>query len=97
MFNIPFYLNIRQKVIAGLAIGMLAIGFIAGISYRYLSEIEVKQHFAEIADDLSNLILEIRRYEKNYFLYDSDEDLKENRNRQRIGCKDYPLSESARG
>ncbi len=79
MFNIPFYLNIRQKVIAGLAIGMLAIGFIAGISYRYLSEIEVKQHFAEIADDLSNLILEIRRYEKNYFLYDSDEDLKENR------------------
>lgn len=78
MFKIPIYLNIRQKVIVGLTVSMLAIGFIAGISYRYLCEIELKQHFAEIADDLSNLILEIRRYEKNYFLYGSDEDLKEN-------------------
>ncbi len=79
IFKFPLYLNIRQKVIVGLTVCMLAIGFIAGISYRYLCEIEVKQHFAEIADDLSNLILEIRRYEKNYFLYGSDEDLKENR------------------
>ena len=33
----------------------------------------------EIADDLSNTILEIRRYEKNYLLYSSAEDLQENR------------------
>jgi len=42
-----------------------------------LREIERKQHFVEIADDLSNIILEIRRYEKNYLLYASATDLEE--------------------
>jgi len=77
--NIPFYLNIRQKVAIGLTICLLAIGFVGGTSYRYLREIERKQHFVEIADDLSNTILEIRRYEKNFLLYRSLEDLEENR------------------
>jgi len=34
-----------------------------------LLEIERKQHFVEAADDVSNIILEVRRYEKNYLLY----------------------------
>jgi two-component system NtrC family sensor kinase len=75
---IPFYLNIRQKVIIALTISMLLIAAIAGISFRYLREIELKQHFVEVADDLSNIILEIRRYEKNYLLYGSLDDLQEN-------------------
>jgi signal transduction histidine kinase len=75
----PFYLNIRQKVAIGLTLCLLAIGFVGGTSYRYLIEIERKQHFVEIADDLSNTILEIRRYEKNFLLYRSVEDLEENR------------------
>jgi two-component system, NtrC family, sensor kinase len=77
--KIPFYLNIRQKVMVGLALCMVIIGSIGGISYRNLREIERKQHFVEIADDLSNIILEIRRYEKNYLLYASATDLEENR------------------
>jgi two-component system NtrC family sensor kinase len=75
----PFYLNIRQKVIVGLTLCMLLIGLIGGISYRYLREIERKQHLVEVADDLSNVILEIRRYEKNYLLYGMTSDLEENR------------------
>ena len=78
-WNIPLYLNIRQKVIVGLAVSMVVIGSIGGMSYRYLREIERKQHFVETADDLSNVILEIRRYEKNFLLYGSAEDLEENR------------------
>ena len=78
-WTIPFYLNIRQKVIVGLTISMLVIGSIGGMSFRYLLEIERKQHFAEIADDLSNIILEVRRYEKNYLLYGLSQDLDENR------------------
>jgi signal transduction histidine kinase len=50
-----------------------------GLSYRYLRSIRIKAHFVEAADDLSNVILEIRRYEKNYLLYESQDDLSENR------------------
>jgi two-component system, NtrC family, sensor kinase len=75
----PFYLNIRQKVAVGLSLCMVVLGAIGGMSYRYLREVELKQHFVEFADDLNNAILEARRYEKNYLLYGSDQDLKENR------------------
>jgi two-component system, NtrC family, sensor kinase len=73
------YLNIRQKVILGFTACVLAIGFIGGFSYHYLRAIEVKQHVAQIADDLREIVLEIRRYEKNYLLYGLNADFKENR------------------
>ena len=78
LLRIPWKLNLRQKVILGLAAGILAIGFIGVVSYHYLRAIELKQHFVEVADDLSNITLEIRRYEKNFLLYGSKGDLEEN-------------------
>lgn len=78
-WKIPWHLNIRQKVMVSLTLGILAIGFIGGLSYYYLRTIELKQHFVEIADDLSNTVLEMRRSEKNYLLYGSSEDLAANR------------------
>lgn len=78
MGAILFSLNIRQKVILGLSLCMLVIGSIGGISYHNLREIERKQHVVELADDLGNTVLEIRRYEKNYLLYGAAEDLEEN-------------------
>jgi len=77
--NIPWHLNLRQKVMLGLATGIIAIGFIGIVSYHYLQVIELKQHFVEVADDLSNKTLEIRRSEKNFLLYGSRSDLEENR------------------
>jgi signal transduction histidine kinase len=79
LLRIPWNLNLRQKVILGLAAGILAIGFIGIVSYHYLRAIELKQHFVEVADDLSNITLEIRRSEKNFLLYGSKADLEENR------------------
>jgi len=73
------HLNIRQKITVGMVICVLFVGITGTISYRHLYMIETKQHIVEIADDLSNIILEIRRYEKNYLLYGAEEDLKENR------------------
>lgn len=73
-----FYLNIRQKIMVGLTVCLLIIGFVGGISYRHLSEIERKQHLMEVVDDLSNTILEVRRYEKNFLLYGLSADLVEN-------------------
>ncbi|MBI4644753.1 MAG: HAMP domain-containing histidine kinase [Deltaproteobacteria bacterium] len=86
-WKINLHLNIRQKVAVGLTACILAIGFIGGLSYNYLRQIETKQHFVEIADDLSNTILEIRRYEKNYLLYGSAEDWQENRRYIQLGLE----------
>jgi two-component system, NtrC family, sensor kinase len=72
------HLNIRQKIVAGLIACVLAVGFIAGISYHYLGAIELKQSLVQVADDLRETVLEIRRYEKNYLLYGLKEDFQEN-------------------
>jgi signal transduction histidine kinase len=82
-----FRLNIRQKVIVGFIASILVIGLIGGFSYHSLRAIEVKQHFAEVANDLREIILEMRRYEKNYLLYGSSEDLKENQRYARLGLQ----------
>lgn len=63
------HLNLRRKVILGFAIWLCALGAISVVSYYNLLRIEGKVAVVEIADDLSNIILEMRRYEKNYFLY----------------------------
>ena len=76
--RIPLNLNIRRKIVVGMTSVMVILGSIGMISYRYLLEIEKKQHFVEAADDLASIILEIRRYEKNVLLYGSQEDMSEN-------------------
>ncbi len=77
--KLPIYLNIRQKIIFGLTICMLAIASIGAFSFEHLCQIERKLHLAEVSDDFRNNILEMRRYEKNFLLYGSAEDLNENR------------------
>jgi len=82
-----FSLNIRQKVILGFATILIVIGGIAAFSYHYLIVIEVKQKIVENADDLRDLILEMRRYEKNYLLYGSNSDLIENKNYTKLALE----------
>lgn len=74
-----FALNIRQKIVLGMTACLIAIGVLGGLSYHYLLGIENKVRFLEVAQDLSNTILETRRYEKNYLLYGLPESLVENR------------------
>ena len=62
-------LNLRQKIILGISLFFLAVAIVGLLSYRNLKVIEKKIRFVEIADDLQNIVLEIRRYEKNFFLY----------------------------
>ncbi|MEW6365799.1 MAG: ATP-binding protein [Acidobacteriota bacterium] len=71
-------LNIRQKVAGALTLAVILIGSIGALSYDYLRQVERNQRIVEIADDLSNVILEARRYEKNYLLYGMQSDLDEN-------------------
>lgn len=80
-------LNIRQKVAAVFAASIVVIALIAGYSYYYLKAIELKQHVVEVSNDLREIILEIRRYEKNYLLYGSQEDLQQNLRQTELGLE----------
>jgi len=74
-----FSINIRQKIVLGMTVCLIAIGLLGGVSYHSLLSIETKVHFLEVAQDLSNTILEMRRYEKNFLLYGLPDSLVENR------------------
>lgn len=71
--------KIRQIVLFGMIVAILGFSVLGGISYFYLLQIEEALGLAEVVDDLSNDILEVRRYEKNYLLYALDEDYAETR------------------
>ena len=83
----PTSLNIRQKVMAGFTLLLIIAGSFGTVSYSYLREVERKQHFVETADDLRDFILEARRYEKNFLLYGSGDDLNENRRFTQLGLE----------
>ena len=80
-------LNIRQKVALVFGASIVVIALIAGYSYYYLKAIELKQHVVEVSNDLREIILEIRRYEKNYLLYGSPEDLRQNLHQTKLALE----------
>jgi len=69
--------KIRRIVLVGMILSILGFSVLGGISYKYLLQIEDALALAEVVDDLSSDILEIRRYEKNYLLYMSEGDYME--------------------
>jgi signal transduction histidine kinase len=78
-------LNIRQKVMVAFILLLIITGSFGAVSFSYLREVERKQHFVERADDLRDFILEARRYEKNFLLYRSADDLMENHRFTQLG------------
>jgi signal transduction histidine kinase len=80
-------LNIRQKVALVFGASIVVIALIAGYSYYYLKAIELKQHVVEVSNDLREIILEIRRYEKNYLLYGNPGDLQQNLNQTTLALE----------
>lgn len=72
-------LNIRHKVSLAMLLFFLGIGGMSYLSYSYLLEIEKKVTLVEVADDLTNIVLEIRRTEKNLLLFGEETNLTANR------------------
>ncbi len=70
-------MNIRQKIVMSIIVAFAGMGLLGSISYDHLLRIGEALRLAEVVDDLSNDILEVRRYEKNYLLYAMDEDYRE--------------------
>lgn len=71
------HLTIRQKVMAGTIIPVIIFSVLGVASYNYLQRLESSLTHMEMADDLANTILEVRRYEKNFLLYAHEEDYDE--------------------
>lgn len=71
------HLTIRQKVLAGVIIPVLLFTVVGVVSFNSLIHLEGTLGLMEMADDLSNTILEVRRYEKNFLLYGHAEDFDE--------------------
>lgn len=65
--------KIWHKMIIGIAIPSL-ITLIGGFfTYAYINDVKLRHGFVEIADDLRERVLEVRRNEKNFLLHKTDE------------------------
>lgn len=67
-------LNIRKKIIYGSSILLLLVSFTAFMMYGIVLQVERKVVLVEVIDDFLKTTLELRRYEKNYFLYSQKKD-----------------------
>jgi signal transduction histidine kinase len=72
-----FRLKISHKIIITILISISFVALVGFFAYQNLVQIREGLRFVEIADDLGNTILEIRRSEKNFFLYHDRESLRE--------------------
>jgi signal transduction histidine kinase len=71
-------MKIRDKLFLGFGLYIFIAAVLGSFAYRELSTITTRLALVEIADDITNTILEIRRYEKLFLL------LKDNESRQEL-------------
>ncbi len=67
-------MKIRDKLLFAFSFYVLFTAFFGFLSIKELSSIRFKLFLIETADDITNNLLEIRRYEKNFLLYNQDSD-----------------------
>lgn len=67
-------LSIRKKISHGSALLLLLVICTALMNYGIVLQVERKVGLVEVIDDFLNTTLELRRYEKNYFLYAQEKD-----------------------
>ncbi|MFC1515656.1 ATP-binding protein [Thermodesulfobacteriota bacterium] len=69
IFFRSIHLSIRQKIVLGFVLSIIGVLIIGVVAYRNLLRIEQKLKFVVIGHELHDDLLEVRRYEKNYLLY----------------------------
>jgi CHASE3 domain sensor protein len=67
-------LGIRKKITLGFYVLLFLMIGTAFLTYCIVNEVPKKVEFMEAIDDFLNTTLEVRRFEKNYFLYGEEED-----------------------
>jgi signal transduction histidine kinase len=71
--------SIKGKIFVLFLVTFLSIGALSGLHLWNLSTVKERMLISERYDDLLNNILEVRRVEKNFFIYGDKESLKEAR------------------
>jgi two-component system NtrC family sensor kinase len=66
-------LKIWHKMIIGISIPSFIAFFGGLLSYKYLNDVKGRQVFVQIADNLKDEALEVRRNEKNFLLHKDEE------------------------
>jgi signal transduction histidine kinase len=69
--------RIRVRLFVGFLVCFMGVSIFVALSYRYFLMLEENLHVLNISNDLLNSILEVKRYEKNYFLFRQERDLQE--------------------
>jgi len=62
-------LKIWHKMIIGISIPALITVAGSLMTYEYINDVKIRQQFVQIADDLKEHVLEVRRNEKNFFIH----------------------------
>jgi len=70
-------MKIRDKLLFGFGLYILLAAILGFFAYKELRTIGARLTLVETADDITNTILEVRRYEKNFLLYRDRENLSE--------------------
>ncbi len=74
----PFPKTIRQQIVTAFLFCFVFMGAIIGVNYSSFRRLSGAMQLFELAEDLNNTIMEMRRYEKNYFLYRQGFNFEEN-------------------
>jgi len=70
-------MKIRDKLFLGFGLYILLAVILGFFAYKELRTISTRLVLVETADDITNTILEVRRYEKNFLLFKDQESLEE--------------------
>lgn len=70
-------MKIREKLLFAFVVYVSLAAVLGYFAYSGLKSITERLLLVEVADDITNTILEVRRYEKNYFLFRNKESLEE--------------------
>ncbi len=70
--------TIRIQIIMAFLVCFVFMAAIIAVNYKYFKSLSSSMQFFELAEELKSTILEMRRYEKNYFLYRQDFNFEEN-------------------
>ncbi|MFH1138877.1 MAG: ATP-binding protein [Pseudomonadota bacterium] len=70
--------TIRSQIMAAFSVCFLFMGVIIAVNYANFHRLAGSMQFFEVAEELNSTILEMRRYEKNYFLYQQEYNFEEN-------------------
>ncbi len=73
-------MKIRDKLLLGFGLYVCLAVIFGVFAYKELRMIETSLRLVETADDITNSMLEVRRYEKNFLLYREQRDLRELQN-----------------